>query len=170
MRRCADEQIADVLCLARGRHSWSGQHATTKDGDGPFTTISRAQQALRIPLAAVGIDYAMGIKLGFNIGVRRLETGEWICWWARARRTGSWMGLGDSCWSRGSTLYSAWPSCALIFTAAGGGGETSSCSIVSYIVHASKCSMPAKRRRSATPNSSSNCAARGRQFPSTTCG
>ncbi|MFT5086436.1 MAG: hypothetical protein ACI8PG_000785 [Planctomycetota bacterium] len=59
------------------------------------------------PLAAVGIDYAMGIKLGFNIGVRRLETGEWICWRARARRTGSWMGLGDSCWSRGSTLYSA---------------------------------------------------------------
>jgi hypothetical protein len=33
-----------------------------------------------IPLAAAGIQYKPGIELGFNIGVRRLETDEWIKW------------------------------------------------------------------------------------------
>jgi hypothetical protein len=36
--------------------------------------------SLRIPLAAIGLEYAPGAELGFNIGVRRLETDEWICW------------------------------------------------------------------------------------------
>ncbi len=36
--------------------------------------------SLRIPLAAIGVDYVAGVELGFNIGVRRLETDEWICW------------------------------------------------------------------------------------------
>lgn len=33
-----------------------------------------------IPLSAVGIIYKPGLKLAFNIGVRRIESGEWIVW------------------------------------------------------------------------------------------
>ena len=34
----------------------------------------------KIPLAAAGITYRPGLKLGFNIGVRRTESNEWIQW------------------------------------------------------------------------------------------
>ena len=32
------------------------------------------------PLEAAGIRYKPGCKLGFNVGVRRTETDEWIQW------------------------------------------------------------------------------------------
>jgi hypothetical protein len=33
-----------------------------------------------IPLSGAGITYKSGLKLAFNIGVRRIETKEWIMW------------------------------------------------------------------------------------------
>jgi len=33
-----------------------------------------------IPLSAAGISCRPGLKLGFNLGVRRAETDEWIQW------------------------------------------------------------------------------------------
>ncbi len=33
-----------------------------------------------IPLSGAGIKYKPGLKLAFNIGVRRIESGEWIVW------------------------------------------------------------------------------------------
>ena len=33
-----------------------------------------------IPLAAAGLNYQPGLKLAFNIGVNRTETGEWAIW------------------------------------------------------------------------------------------
>lgn len=33
-----------------------------------------------IPLAAAGIEYAPGLKLAFNVGVNRTQTGDWIIW------------------------------------------------------------------------------------------
>ena len=33
-----------------------------------------------IPLSAAGVAFRPGLKLGFNLGVRRTEIGEWIQW------------------------------------------------------------------------------------------
>ncbi len=47
---------------------------TASVGEGSWTGI------WTIPLAAAGIQYRPGLELGFNLGVRRTETDEWIQW------------------------------------------------------------------------------------------
>ncbi|MBI5835022.1 MAG: right-handed parallel beta-helix repeat-containing protein [Armatimonadetes bacterium] len=57
--------------------------ATKLDAAGTFKAVVGADRwtaTWSIPLAAAGLKPGTGLKLGFNIGVRRSETDEWIAW------------------------------------------------------------------------------------------
>ncbi len=73
----------------------SGQAESVTDAGAPEDAAKRLSAAVRfaakvqgsqwtgewsIPLAAAGITYRPGLKLGFNIGVNRTQSGEWAIW------------------------------------------------------------------------------------------
>ena len=73
----------------------TGTHRGSGDGGAPADAVAKLDAASSyraevaadhwtatwtIPLASAGLHPAAGLKLGFNIGVRRGETDEWIAW------------------------------------------------------------------------------------------
>lgn len=73
----------------------TGKFASVEDAGAPAGAVEKLGQAVRyaaqvqdnswtaewaIPLAAAGLTYQPGLKLAFNIGVNRTETGEWAIW------------------------------------------------------------------------------------------
>ena len=73
----------------------SGKAESVSDAGAPTDAVRRLGAAVRfaakvegtqwtgewaIPLAAAGIEYTPGLRLAFNVGVNRPQTGDWIIW------------------------------------------------------------------------------------------
>ncbi|OGV66548.1 MAG: hypothetical protein A3K19_23835 [Lentisphaerae bacterium RIFOXYB12_FULL_65_16] len=75
--------------FAAGAHEAIADPDAPPDATGKLGTASRFAAKVSgnewtgewaVPLGAVGIKYRPGLKLGFNAGVLRTETNEWIIW------------------------------------------------------------------------------------------
>ena len=73
----------------------AGTHESSTEAGTPAALATAVGEAVRfaakaeaaqwtgeyaIPLAAAGIEYKPGLKLAFNLGVNRTESGDWIIW------------------------------------------------------------------------------------------
>ncbi len=89
---CFQDQAGPVFVI----HGFAtGKHESVTEAGAPVAAARQAGAATQfaarvangqwtgewqIPLAAAGIAYRPGLKLGFNLGVRRTEAKEWIQW------------------------------------------------------------------------------------------